>query len=124
MPVACTVKELSYGYRQPLSSMVFGTNALITKPAQSIAPMLTVAVLNRYGYSSLHDVTGAASASGPATVAAVAAAAAASLDELKAAMVSVCCVTSLLLGVLQLCVWSMYRIRESHHSTIVKHVEG
>ena len=118
MPVACTVKELSYGYRQPLSSMVFGTNALITKPAQSIAPMLTVAVLNRYGYSSLHDVTGAASASGPAT------AAAASLDELKAAMVSVCCVTSLLLGVLQLCVWSMYRIRESHHSTIVKHVEG
>ena len=120
MPFTCTVQELSC-YRQPLSSMVFGTNALITKPAQSIAPMLTVAVLNRYGYSSLHDVTGAASVSGPATAAV---AAAASLDELKAAMVSVCCVTSLLLGVLQLCVWSMYRIRESHHSTIVKHVEG
>lgn len=35
--------------------MVFGTNALFTKPAQSLAPMLVVSILNQYGYESLKD---------------------------------------------------------------------
>ncbi len=44
----------------PLSSMVFGTNALFTKPAQSLAPMLVVSVLNQYGYAEIKDVGKAA----------------------------------------------------------------
>lgn len=39
----------------PLSSMVFGTNALFTKPAQSFAPMLVVYILNIYGYEDMKD---------------------------------------------------------------------
>ncbi|RCN34143.1 hypothetical protein ANCCAN_20018 [Ancylostoma caninum] len=33
-----------------LSSLVFSLNALIVKPAQSIAPVLVVYILNNYGY--------------------------------------------------------------------------
>ncbi len=40
--------------------MVFGTNALFTKPAQSLAPMLVVSVLNQYGYADMKDVGKAA----------------------------------------------------------------
>lgn len=35
--------------------MVFGTNALFTKPAQSLAPMLVVFILNQYGYEELKN---------------------------------------------------------------------
>lgn len=41
----------------PLSSMVFGTNALFTKPAQSLAPMLVLSVLNQFGYERLKDAS-------------------------------------------------------------------
>lgn len=41
----------------PLSSMVFGTNALFTKPAQSLAPMIVLNILNHFGYEQLKDVT-------------------------------------------------------------------
>ncbi|NXM68262.1 MF13A protein, partial [Serilophus lunatus] len=44
--------------RSPLSSMVFGTNALFTKPAQSLAPMLVVSILNQFGYRNLNNVFG------------------------------------------------------------------
>lgn len=37
--------------------MVFGTNALFTKPAQSLAPMLVVTLLNKFGYEDLKDVS-------------------------------------------------------------------
>ena len=37
-------------FSSPVSSLVFGTNALFTKPAQSLAPMLVVAILSSYGY--------------------------------------------------------------------------
>ncbi|MGH0139240.1 UNVERIFIED_CONTAM: hypothetical protein FKN15_068649 [Acipenser sinensis] len=40
----------------PLSSMVFGTNALFTKPAQSLAPMVVVSILNQVGYEKLEDI--------------------------------------------------------------------
>lgn len=35
--------------------MVFGTNALFTKPAQSLAPMIVLYILNQYGYEQLKD---------------------------------------------------------------------
>ncbi|XP_054850859.1 transmembrane protein 180-like isoform X2 [Eublepharis macularius] len=41
--------------KSPLSSMVFGTNALFTKPAQSLAPMFVVTVLNQFGYANLNS---------------------------------------------------------------------
>lgn len=35
--------------------MVFGTNALFTKPGQSLAPMLALNILNQFGYEQLKD---------------------------------------------------------------------
>lgn len=35
--------------------MVFGTNALFTKPAQSLAPMMVLTILNQFGYQQLKD---------------------------------------------------------------------
>ena len=37
--------------------MVFGTNALFTKPAQSLAPMTVLTILNQFGYEQLKEVT-------------------------------------------------------------------
>lgn len=37
--------------------MVFGTNALFTKPAQSLAPMLVLSILNQYKYEQLKDAS-------------------------------------------------------------------
>lgn len=37
--------------------MVFGTNALFTKPAQSLAPMMVLSILNQFGYEHLKDAT-------------------------------------------------------------------
>lgn len=35
--------------------MVFGTNALFTKPAQSLAPMMVLNILNQFGYEQLKE---------------------------------------------------------------------
>lgn len=35
--------------------MVFGTNALFTKPGQSLAPMMVLSILNHFGYEQLKD---------------------------------------------------------------------
>ncbi|XP_038619155.1 transmembrane protein 180-like [Tachyglossus aculeatus] len=46
---------LKFKRKSPLSSMVFGTNAMFTKPAQSLAPIVIVSVLNKYGYEHLNN---------------------------------------------------------------------
>ncbi len=80
--------------------MVFGTNALITKPAISIAPMITVALLNRYGYEAIQHGT-----TMPPGV---------SRDDLHACMFYLLVITPLVVGILQLLVWSKFTIRDSH----------
>ena len=87
--------------------MVFGTNALITKPAISMAPMLAVWLFNKYGYDKLKT---------PATSAAV------DLDSLHSAMFNLTSLTPVVVGFLEVCVWSLYTIRHSHE-TIPKHLE-
>ena len=39
--------------RHPISSTVYGANALVVKPANSLSPMLVVAILNHFGYEQL-----------------------------------------------------------------------
>ncbi|XP_049495118.1 transmembrane protein 180-like isoform X2 [Panthera uncia] len=43
---------LKFNRQSPLSSMVFGINALFTKPAQSLAPMMILSKLKQYGYGN------------------------------------------------------------------------
>ena len=98
--------------RHPLSSMVFGLNALVTKPAISFAPMLSIAMLNSYGYeqykAALQD-TGS-----PSPVA---------NQQLQSAMFYLMCLTPVIIGLLQIVVWSRYTIRNSH-LTVSKYMEG
>lgn len=43
---------LKFNRQSPVSSMIFGINALFTKPAQSIAPVVILSRLNQYGYGN------------------------------------------------------------------------
>ncbi|XP_023691282.2 transmembrane protein 180-like [Paramormyrops kingsleyae] len=90
----------TYKRSSPLSSMVFGTNALFTKPAQSLAPMLVVTLLNKFGYEDLKDVSAVADPS--------------SLQMLHGAMFRLVCLLPLGVALLQSFVWRPFSIRDSH----------
>ena len=89
--------------------MVFGTNALITKPAISIAPMITVALLNRHGYE--YAKNSSPMPDGYSTV------------DLHSCMFHLLVVTPIAVGLLQLFIWSRYTIRDSHLE-VSKYTEG
>ena len=84
--------------------MVFGINALITKPAISFAPMVTVAYLNRHGYD--------ATKSSPVPP----------HDDVSAAMFTLLTFIPFVIAVIQTLAWSMFQIRDSH-ITQAKYVE-
>ena len=84
--------------------MVFGANALITKPAVSLAPMVSVAILGHYGYQ--HDRTDQLL----------------SLEDnadVAVAMFYLAAVTPVVIGALQFAVWSGYTLRETHKAAKV-----
>ncbi|KAJ1097195.1 hypothetical protein NDU88_002320 [Pleurodeles waltl] len=89
-----------YKRRSPLSSMVFGTNALFTKPAQSLAPMLVVMILNQFGYENLNTNGVQPDPS--------------LFLGLHGAMFSLICLVPLCIAVLQIITWTPYSIRDSH----------
>jgi len=95
--------------------MVFGLNALVTKPAISFAPMITVALLKHYGYSSMpSNVLGESTSTLTATVAQHSAG-----DVLTDAMFYMVCAVPVVVGLLQLFIWHFYTIRDSHKSSYV-----
>ncbi|MCJ8746025.1 hypothetical protein PDJAM_G00137040 [Pangasius djambal] len=96
------------GNISPLSSMVFGTNALFTKPAQSLAPMLVVSILNQYGYEEMKD--------GKVTDQSA-------LEALHSTMFYLVCLVPLCVTALQFLFWKPFSIRDSH-TTDSKYVEG
>jgi len=93
--------------------MVFGLNALVTKPAISVAPMITVALLDSYGYSALPTKFPAVSAS---TIA-LSETQSPGGDALTDAMFYVTCIVPIVTGLLQLLLWRFYTIRDSHKSS-------
>ncbi|XP_076866250.1 transmembrane protein 180-like [Brachyhypopomus gauderio] len=97
-----------YKRSSPLSSMVFGTNALFTKPAQSLAPMLVVSILNLYGYEEMKD----GQAADPSA-----------LEALHNVMFYLVCVVPVCVTTLQLIAWRPFSIRNSH-TTDMKYTEG
>ncbi|XP_072168229.1 transmembrane protein 180-like [Diadema setosum] len=91
----------------PLSSSVFGYNALFTKPASSLAPMAILTILNRYGYQDLQEEK----LSLGDTI------------ELRGIMFWIACLVPMAIGTLQLLVWQGYSLRSSH-VIVAKHVES
>ncbi|XP_055563206.1 transmembrane protein 180 isoform X3 [Falco cherrug] len=86
--------------RSPLSSMVFGTNALFTKPAQSLAPMLVVTILNQFGYENLNNEVARPDLS--------------LFLGLHDAMFYLICLVPLCIAVIQILTWTPFSIQNSH----------
>uniref|UniRef100_A0A3P8SXV7 Major facilitator superfamily domain containing 13a-like n=1 Tax=Amphiprion percula TaxID=161767 RepID=A0A3P8SXV7_AMPPE len=99
----------TYKRSSPLSSMVFGTNALFTKPAQSLAPMITLNILNRFGYEQLKD---AGRDSDPST-----------LESLHSVMFYLVCLVPMCVAALQVLAWRPFSIRNSH-TVDAKYIDG
>ncbi|XP_039630673.1 transmembrane protein 180 [Polypterus senegalus] len=86
----------------PLSSMVFGTNALFTKPAQSLAPMLVVTILNQFDYEKMKEAATSTLDLRP------------QLQPLHEAMFYLVCLLPACVALLQMLVWKPFSIRDSH----------
>ncbi|XP_022319095.2 transmembrane protein 180-like [Crassostrea virginica] len=97
---------IKYNRKHPISSMVFGTNALFVKPAISLSPMLAVAVLNRYGYTHVQRFKGITPH--PSTTSATPSGS--QLEELKGAMFFLVCWYPIILGTIQFISWSFFKI--------------
>ena len=102
----CVSQKHLVFYRHPISSMVFGTNALFVKPAISLSPMLAVAVLNRYGYTHVQRFKGITPH--PSTTSAIPSGS--QLEELKGAMFFLVCWYPIILGTIQFISWSFFKI--------------
>lgn len=98
-----------YKRSSPLSSMVFGTNALFTKPAQSLAPMLVVTILNQFNYEDLKDVTKTLNPE--------------ATESLHSVMFYLVCLIPLLVSTTQALAWRPYSIRNSH-TVDTKYIDG
>ncbi|CAB1440118.1 unnamed protein product [Pleuronectes platessa] len=84
----------------PLSSMVFGTNALFTKPGQSLAPMIVLYVLNQFGYEQLKEEGGNSNPS--------------ALASLHNVMFYLVCLVPMCVACAQVLAWKPFSIRNSH----------
>ncbi|XP_007498310.1 transmembrane protein 180 isoform X2 [Monodelphis domestica] len=93
---------VKFNRKSPLSSMVFGTNALFTKPAQSLAPMVIVTVLNKFGYEQLNKTAFQVDPS--------------LLTGLHDAMFILICLLPLCITIIQILAWTPFSIRSSHHT--------
>ncbi|XP_074642202.1 transmembrane protein 180-like [Tubulanus polymorphus] len=93
---------LKYKRRHPISAMVFAGNALIVKPAQSFAPMITVAIFNAYGYEKLpkNNVLSVAADS--------------SFTPLFETMFGYSCWLPCVIGLIQIILWKCFTIRDTH----------
>eukprot|EP00794_Sanderia_malayensis_P014200 gene14200-15682_t len=86
--------------RRPISSMIFGTNALVTKPAQSIAPMLIVYILGIYGYKTQKVFGQKLDAKNDHSA------------DIETAMFNLLCFIPAMVGVIQIIIWRVYNIRK------------
>ncbi|KAJ4931822.1 hypothetical protein JOQ06_010262 [Pogonophryne albipinna] len=102
LPLADIIDKDMQKYKRssPLSSMVFGTNALFTKPAQSLAPMIVLTILNQFGYEQLKE---AETGSNPSA-----------WGSLRSVMFYLVCLVPLCVAALQVLSWRLFSIRSSH----------
>ena len=85
--------------KKAVSSIIFGLNALFTKPAQSLSPMLVVNILTRYGYQ---ETGGNKSLS------------------VQTAEFHILCFLPVCIGICQILIWSRYSLRSTHTSPAEK----
>ncbi|XP_068677996.1 transmembrane protein 180-like [Montipora foliosa] len=88
-----------YKRNAPVSSMIFGTKALFTKPALSLAPMMVVHILSWYGYKDIQSNSEDGSTSAGAS------------PQLLDAMFYLICMVPLVMAVLQIVFWTFYPLK-------------
>ena len=88
--------------------MIFGSNALITKPAISFSPMITLYILESAGYDQVTEKDAVVLPS--------------DREHLHATMFSVMWMVPVITATLQIIIWSFYRIRNSHKIVAI-HIE-
>ncbi|XP_053194002.1 transmembrane protein 180-like [Scomber japonicus] len=98
-----------YKRSSPLSSMVFGTNALFTKPAQSLAPMIVLNILNQFGYEQLKDAGRDSNSS--------------ALESLHSVMFYLVCLVPMCVAAAQVVAWRQFSICSSH-TVDTKYIDG
>ncbi|XP_044186754.1 transmembrane protein 180-like [Thunnus albacares] len=98
-----------YKRSSPLSSMVFGTNALFTKPAQSLAPMTVLNILNQFGYEHLKDAKRDSNLS--------------AVESLHSVMFYLVCLVPMCVAAAQILAWRQFSIRSSH-TVDIKYIDG
>lgn len=81
--------------RKPIASMVYGSNALVVKPALSLAPMTVSAILNRCGYDLVKDGTATAEQK----------------IYLQDTIFMFSCFAPVVIGILQIIAWRQYKLR-------------
>ncbi|GAB1598542.1 transmembrane protein 180-like [Argonauta hians] len=103
MPLSDIADENTVVYKRskPISSMIYGANALIEKPAVSISPILIVNILNSYGYQQSKN--GKLSSS--------------NTQILKSTMFSLIYIIPICMGCIQLFIWSFFKLRHTHQSS-------
>ncbi|KAM9391818.1 transmembrane protein 180-like isoform 2-T2 [Pholidichthys leucotaenia] len=102
LPLADIIDKDLQKYKRstPLSSMVFGTNALFTKPGHSLAPMIVLNILNQFGYEQLKDAGKDSDQS--------------ALESLHSVIFYLVCLVPMCIAALQILVWRPFSIRNSH----------
>nr|XP_043905934.1 transmembrane protein 180-like isoform X2 [Solea senegalensis] len=111
LPLADIIDKDMQQYKRsaPLSSMVFGTNALFTKPGHSLAPMLVLSIVNQFGYEKLKDLRQDANSS--------------DLESLHSVMFYLVCVVPMFIAGVQVLAWKPFSIRQSH-TVEAKYIDG
>lgn len=96
---------------RPFSASFFGINALLTKPAQSIAPVLTVGLWNKFGFRAQQEGQNLAAAAMSTEVSRDPIRSSPTADELAYVVFLCCTVGPLLIGLVQAILWSLYTLR-------------
>lgn len=94
---------LSYACRKPIASMVYGSNAVVVKPALSLAPMIVAAMLSRCGYDDVK--------SGSATPE--------QKLYLQECIFMFSCFAPVVIGIVQIIAWRQYKLRGQKDEPIV-----
>eukprot|EP01135_Chromosphaera_perkinsii_P005437 Nk52_evm12s349 gene=Nk52_evmTU12s349 len=100
--------------RQPMSSMFFGFNALITKPGQSLGPIIVINYLSGFGYQVEGDHESASPSVDDEWI---------QNQSLKEAIFFVLWFTPLAVSVFQGILWTFYSLKDNYLKEI-KHARG
>lgn len=80
--------------------MVYGSNAIVVKPALSLAPMIVAAILSRYGYDDVKAGTATPEQH----------------HQLQNVIFNFSCFAPVVIGIIQIITWRQYKLRSNSNT--------